>query len=378
MSEFNFKPGFVTNKTAEALNELQRAKETMSRLNTPRSFDMNQTAEEFWVYVSANSGGTPPVYTWTEQIPTGSGAFANLPGGRSGSPTDKPLYEENGLSISAPFYTRVDRAIIVNGVAEYIFKASAISSTLEVRGRTGSIANVTDLTLANGVLTGTASAALWTPDVADLTLAGIVSIVAQVFGGAKTFHDGLEALYNASLDGGTAAAFGTQIILRTAGDLTGTDIFRIYRGTGHTAELILTEGSGSNTCEIELWAGTDPVGASKNAVVFGSLGSLGDPDLWVGSTIGVSGSLGPGATSYKGLISSLGSGSFGDVTSGGSLTNHGIILGTSGHGIAATAALTDNQFLVGVTGADPAIKTAAQTDAILGTAAGAIADGTYP
>jgi hypothetical protein len=47
----------------------------------------------FWAQITANSGGA---YSWTEQLPQAGGTFIALPGGRSGTATVNPAYEESG------------------------------------------------------------------------------------------------------------------------------------------------------------------------------------------------------------------------------------------------------------------------------------------
>lgn len=66
------------------------------------------------------------------------------------------------------------------------------------------------------------------------------------------------------------------------------------------------------------------------------------------------------------------------VTRGGtgaaSLTDHGVLIGSGTDPVAATAALTDGQILVGQTGADPAPRTVSGDVSLMATGEAAIAD----
>lgn len=76
----------------------------------------------------------PATYAWTEEFFDGSGAYVDLPGGRSGTATYMPAMERNGQIVTAfPFYALLRERIYVGGAPYFEFDApGSAGSTVTV------------------------------------------------------------------------------------------------------------------------------------------------------------------------------------------------------------------------------------------------------
>lgn len=182
----NFKSGLMTIRDAEKLNELQKWIDNRRAALAIPSNEFNP-AYKFQAKITAYSSDD---YTWVRQAFDTDGEYIDDPVPYSGGPSDMPAKERNGLIGSVfPFYAELTFRVNVQGSPYYEFDLGA-SRVLRVLGRTGDISAVTKLTVNNAVLTGTASDAILTPDVATASLAGIVSTSDQTMGdGNKTFQE---------------------------------------------------------------------------------------------------------------------------------------------------------------------------------------------
>lgn len=188
---FHFKAGFLTERTAAALNELARQVERLTGINPGAGYSENErTQERLIVKLTAQNGATPPVYTGTEQSYTSADAYTDKPNGRTFSPTYSPIYERNGNRITSfPVYVEITRRIMIDSTPTYEFDAGAslAGGSFTLAGRTGSqtIASGDTMTLNRGAVTATDT---WTPDDASASLPGDVSLSDQTMGGGnKTF-----------------------------------------------------------------------------------------------------------------------------------------------------------------------------------------------
>jgi hypothetical protein len=113
-------PGMLTVQAAAALNEALRRVEELDRKATPK---VNEPIyyEMFPAKITAVTTGK---YSWTEQFYDSTGAYVNMPNGRTGTSTTSPAYERNGaVATTFPFYVQLMRRVSVDGFPVYEFDA---------------------------------------------------------------------------------------------------------------------------------------------------------------------------------------------------------------------------------------------------------------
>jgi hypothetical protein len=115
---------------------------------------------------------------------------------------------------------------------------------IDISGRSGSVADVTALQILRGVISGTAGAAVFTPDDASASLPGDVSTGTQTFAGNKTFKNNVVTNSDKSAGAGL-----------------------IVWGTGATDPVIETDGT-----SVDIGQNTD----SASLSVYGRITSYGD------------------------------------------------------------------------------------------------------
>lgn len=202
------------------------------------------------------------------------------------------------------------RAIVLLG------DGNAGAEILDLSGRSGSIADVTALQILRGVISGTAGAAVFTPDEATNSLPGIVSLSDQTMGdGVKTFLDG------SANEGGIYV--GTNGILAVYDPTVGAkeEHFNINRQAGGSIiEYDWYESTLSSVLLLKAYS-AGPNGfmdlrvewsVATQGVIAGSAsgGADGRFGVNVGGTdfMGASGTSGGGDTVKGGIITTLGSG----------------------------------------------------------------------
>jgi hypothetical protein len=113
-------PGLLTVQAAAALNETLRRVEELDRKLTPK---VNEPIyyEMFPAKITAVTTGK---YSWTEQFYDSTGAYVNMPNGRTGTATASPAYERNGSTATTfPFYVQLQKRVSVDGFPTYEFDA---------------------------------------------------------------------------------------------------------------------------------------------------------------------------------------------------------------------------------------------------------------
>jgi hypothetical protein len=180
-----------------------------------------------WVKITAKDGSTPPQYSWTQVFPDAAGGFQTLGDAASGSPGNLPAFEQNGAVLTSfPFYVR----LYLGATWCYFFYPSP-PATLEVytivpgTGDTDvdipgilvlAVDQSSGLKLTNpATYGGTLSA-----QPASATHAGVVTIYAQTFAGAKTFKNNVTVVGNVELDV-PSSSYATK--LQIYGDDNGGD-----------------------------------------------------------------------------------------------------------------------------------------------------------
>lgn len=154
MNRFDFKPGLLTARTAMALNDISA---WIDRMERSRKGDSEfPTVERRRVKLTAHNGGTPPIYTGVEQSFTIAGVEEDKPNGESFSPTNQPIYERNGQTVSAAaltagFHCWIDRRTLVDGVPTYEFDIGNAGSELKGLTFTSDTDSTADSDPGNGL-----------------------------------------------------------------------------------------------------------------------------------------------------------------------------------------------------------------------------------
>lgn len=306
---FRFQPGFISQRTAIALNELAQIVEKLEPLLRRQGESAERTQERFVVKITAVDGSG--AYSGTEQGYTTAGAYEDLPNGRVFSPSDKPIYERNGRTLATfPVYYEVSLRQLVGGTPTYEFDAGSADAIIDLSGRTGSVADVTALQILRGVISGTASAAVFTPDDASASLPGLVNLSSQTLGaGVKTITDGMRVggasnHTDVASDGAITVSTGADNLQITVSSSASTLLANNFAGTPYLALRESLAGYSAGGGVIEAGGNTPTMVCRKFAA------GLEYSVLDGGGTLqsGASGTSGGGDTVRGGIILTIGSG----------------------------------------------------------------------
>ena len=167
---------------------LNRLASDVSRLDADLVRGRNAYPDDnkpFMAYISGNLAGA---HSWYKLVSMDDGDNDQdgwgLEGTVSGSGNVLPAYALDGSTVATGSVVLMWFAD-VGSEMRFVPPPSA-GGGLDLSGRSGSIADVTALQILRGVISGTAGAAVFTPDDASASLPGIVSTGVQEFAGAKT------------------------------------------------------------------------------------------------------------------------------------------------------------------------------------------------
>ena len=166
---------------------LNRLASDVSRLDADLVRGRNAYPDDnkpFMAYISGNLAGA---HSWYKLVSMDDGDNDQdgwgLEGTVSGSGNVLPAYALDGSTVATGSVVLMWFADVGS---EMRFIPPASGGAIDLTGRTGSIADVTALQILRGVISGTAGAAVFTPDDASASLPGIVSVGDQTWTGTKT------------------------------------------------------------------------------------------------------------------------------------------------------------------------------------------------
>lgn len=340
----NFKPGLMTIRDSQKLNELQkwidnrRAALAIPANAFPPSY-------KFQAKITAYSSDD---YSWTRQAFDVDGEYIDDPVPYSGGPSDMPAKERNGkIAVDFPFYAELTFRVNVQGSPYYEFDYTTVDriTIKEVDGSPSVLAKT--LELPNSAMSNPSTGVARLLE-ASSTTGGTVTLSAQTMGdGVKTFKDPIyinsdfstapasATIYGPSA-GGLSGAFGLPIRITNQYDdptaaVAGTEYVDIQPGTEELNFLFQDTSSALGLTQFSFLVGTDS-GSRRHDFLFSCTFGAGhhSPRLAIlnasGSVVyGDTGALGPGATFVGGVCDYVGSGSFGTAaaedigTSGGTV-----------------------------------------------------------